>query len=390
MRDRHVVLVGAGHAHVEVLRAFGRTPVPGLRLTLITREVDTPYSGMLPGHIAGHYTAAEMLIDTRPLARFANARLVQDDVTGLDLEGRRVLCRGGPPVPYDILSINIGSRPNTTAVPGAAEHALPVKPMDGFLPRFDALRTRVLAGRSHRILLVGAGPGGVELLLAAEHRLRRDLGAAGGDPASLTFTLVAAGAEILPGLPAALRTRFRAILAARGIAVETGARVVAVDAAGVTLAGEPPRRLPADEVLWTTQAASAAWLAETGLLLDPQGFVRVDAMLRATGREDVFAAGDTIAFDPAPIPRSGVYAVRAGAVLAANIRAQATGGQLRPFRPQRHALYLLATGPREAIGTRNGLVAGGAWAWWLKDRIDRRFMRRFRDLPAPPDRLSAG
>jgi selenide, water dikinase len=385
-----VVLVGAGHAHVEVLRAFGRAPVPGLRLTLITREVATPYSGMLPAHIAGHCTAEELLIDTRPLARFAGARLIQDEAAGLDLAGRRVVCRGGPPVPYDILSLNIGSRPNTAEVPGAAEHALPVKPLDGFLPRFEALRARVLAGRSRRILLVGAGAGGVELLLAVEHRLRRDLAAAGGDADSLAFTLVAAGTDILPGFPAAFRARFRAILGARGITVETGARVVAVDAAGVTLAGTPPRRLPADEVLWTTQAASAAWLAETGLLLDPQGFLRVDAMLRATGQEAVFAAGDTIAFDPGPIPRSGVYAVRAGAVLAENLRALATGGRLRPFRPQRDALYLVSTGPRQAVGTRNGLVAGGGWAWWLKDRIDRRFIRRFRDLPAAPARISAG
>lgn len=388
LSEKHLVLVGAGHAHVEVLRAFGRAPLPGLRLTLITREVATPYSGMLPGHIAGHTTAEEMRIDTRPLASFAKATLRQDEATGLDLAGRRVLCRGGPPVAYDILSINIGSHPSTAAVPGAAEHALPVKPLDGFLPRFEALRTRVLAGRSRRILLVGAGAGGVELLLAAEHRLRRDLAEAGGNPAGLSFTLVAAGADILPGFPTAFRARFRAILAARGIAVEAGARVVAVEADGVTLAGTPLRHLAADEVLWATEAAPAAWLAESGLLLDAQGFVRVDAMLRATGQEEVFAAGDTIAFDPGPIPRSGVYAVRAGAVLADNIRAQATGGQLRPFRPQRDALYLLSTGPREAIGTRNGLVAGGAWAWWLKDWIDRRFIRRFRDLP--PHRLSGG
>lgn len=391
LRDTQVVLIGAGHAHVEVLRAFGRRPLPGLRLTLITRETHSPYSGMLPGYIAGHYAAEAMLIDTRPLARFAGATLRHDAATGLDLGARRVLCRGGPPVPYDILSIDIGASPNIAGIPGAAEHAVPVKPLDGFRARFEALRTRVLAGRSRRILLVGAGAGGVELLLSAEHRLRRELAAAGGDPALLDFTLVAAGPEILPAFPPAFRARFRAILAARGIAVETSARVVAVDEAGVTLAGTPPRRLAADEVLWTTEAAPAAWLAETGLALDSRGFLRVDAMLRATGQPAIFAAGDTIAFDPGPIPRSGVYAVRAGPVLAANIRALATGGRLRPFRPQRDALYLVSTGTRQAVATRNGLVAGGAWAWWLKDRIDRRFMRRFRDLPAsPPSRLSGG
>jgi len=381
---KDVVLVGAGHAHVAVLRNFGMKPLPGVRLTLITRELDTPYSGMLPGHIAGHYTADEIHIDTGPLARFCGARLFQDEAVGLDVVNRRVICRDRPPVPYDIVSLDIGSRPNTTDVPGAAEHALPVKPIDGFLPRFAALRERVLAGRSRHVLLVGAGAGGVELLLSAEHRLRRDLAEAGGDGESLRFTLLAGGPDILTPFPKAFRARFRALLAARGIAVETGARVAAVEADGVVLA-ESARRIAADEVLWTTQAAPAAWLPQTGLARDPDGFLRVDGMLRAVGREDVFAAGDTIAFDPAPIPRSGVYAVRAGPVLADNIRATLTGRALRPYRPQSDALYLVSTGRRQAIGTRNGLVAGGTWAWTLKDWIDRRFMRRFRDLPAMPE-----
>ncbi|WP_291295728.1 selenide, water dikinase SelD [Elioraea sp.] len=379
---KDVVLVGAGHAHVAVLRNFGMTPLPGVRLTLITREVDTPYSGMLPGHIAGHYAADEIHIDTGPLARFAGARLYQDEVVGLDVAGRRVICRDRPPVPYDIVSLDIGSRPNTADIPGAAEHALPVKPIDGFLPRFAALRARVLAGTSRHVLLVGAGAGGVELLLATEHRLRREV----ADPAALRFTLVAGSGGVLPGFPAALRARFRAVLAARGIAVEAGARVAAVEAGAITLSDG--RRIAADEILWTTQAAPAAWLAETGLALDERGFLRVDAMLRATGREDVFAAGDTIAFDPAPIPRSGVYAVRAGPVLADNIRATLTGGALRPYRPQRDALYLISTGDPHAVGTRNGLVLGGRWVWRWKDWIDRRFMRRFRDLPAMPGAAS--
>ncbi|HYF08090.1 MAG TPA: selenide, water dikinase SelD [Acetobacteraceae bacterium] len=379
---KDVVLVGAGHAHVAVLRNFGMKPLAGVRLTLITREVDTPYSGMLPGHIAGHYTADEIHIDTGPLARFAGARLYQDEAMGLDLANRHVICRDRPPVPYDVLSLDMGSRPNTGEVPGAAEHAVPVKPIDGFLGRFAALRARVLEGRSRHVLLVGAGAGGVELLLSVEHRLRRDLAAAGGDAALLRFTLLAGGEDILPSFPPAFRARFRAVLAARGIAVETGARVIEVTASGVTCAGDPPQTIAADEVLWTTEAAPAAWLAQTGLALDGRGFLRVDQTLRAIGREEIFAAGDTIAFDPQPIPRSGVYAVRAGAVLADNIRALLTGHRLRPYRPQGDALYIVSTGERHGIATRNGLTIGGAWVWRWKDWIDRRFMRRFRALPA--------
>jgi selenide,water dikinase len=141
---KDIVLVGAGHAHVSVLRNFGMKPVPGVRLTLITRQLDTPYSGMLPGYIAGLYTFDEAHIDTGPLCRLAGARLYHDEAIGLDLEARKVLCRRRPPVPFDILSLDIGSTPNTGSVPGAAEHATPVKPIDGFLDRFAAMRERVL------------------------------------------------------------------------------------------------------------------------------------------------------------------------------------------------------------------------------------------------------
>jgi selenide,water dikinase len=379
---KDVVLVGAGHSHVTVLRMFGMKPLAGMRLTLISREVHTPYSGMLPGLIAGHYAPDDAHIDTGPLTRLAGARLYHDEVVGLDLGARTVICRNRPPVAYDLLSLNIGSTPNTADVPGASEHATPVKPIDGFLRRFEALLARVLArqGRA-RVALVGAGAGGVELLLSVEHRLRREVTRAGYDPGGLSFVLVSAGEEILPDFPAAFRTRFQAILSERGIAVGTGAPVTAVEAGRLVLDGRAP--IEADEILWTTQAAPAPWLAQAGLPVDSRGFLKVDDTLRAVGSQEVFAAGDTISFSERALPKSGVYAVRAGPVLADNIRRTLTGRRLRRFRPQREALYLISTGERYALGTRNGFTVEGAWVWRWKDWIDRRFMRKFKEELVP-------
>jgi selenide,water dikinase len=380
---KDVVLVGAGHSHVTVLRMFGMKPLAGVRFTLISREVHTPYSGMLPGLIAGNYDFDQAHIDTGPLARFAGARLYQDEAVDLDLASRRVICRHRPPVPYDLLSLDIGSTPNTADVPGASEHAIAVKPIDGFLGRFEALIARVLRreGRA-RIALVGAGAGGVELLLSVEHRLRREVTRAGFDARGLSFVLVSD--QILQTFPAGFRSRFLAILAARGITVVVGAAVVGVEAGRLLLDGYPP--IEADEILWTTQAAPARWLAKAGLPVDGDGFLRVEDTLRVAGCDDVFAAGDIIAFASRALPKSGVYAVRAGPVLADNIRRTLTGRALRPFRPQREALYLVSTGERYALGTRNGLTVEGAWVWRWKDWIDRRFMRKFNELPemAPP------
>jgi len=377
---KDVVLVGAGHSHVTVLRMFGMKPIPGVRLTLISREVHTPYSGMLPGLIAGHYGFDDAHIDTGPLARFAAARLYQDEVVDLDLAGRHVICRRRPPVPYDLLSLNIGSTPNTADVPGASEHAIPVKPIDGFLRRFEALQARVLARKGRAaVALVGAGAGGVELLLAVEHRLRQAVARAGFDAGGLSFVLISDVADILPSFPAAFRARFHTILAARGIAVITGAAVARVEAGRLMLAGYGP--VAADEILWTTQAAPARWLAKSGLPLDARGFLRVDETLGVTGHDNLFAAGDTIAFSGRELPKSGVYAVRAGPALAENIRRTLTGRSLRRFRPQREALYLVSTGGRHAVGSRNGLVVEGDWVWRWKDWIDRRFMRKYNELP---------
>lgn len=377
---KNVALVGAGHAHVGVLRSFGLSPTPGVRLTLITRQVHTPYSGMLPGLIAGIYDYEAAHIDTRPLARFADARLCIAEATGLDLDKKHVICRERPPVPYDVLSIDIGARPSARDIPGVADHAIPVKPIDGFLARFEGARDRILAagGRSN-VGVVGAGAGGVELILSMHRRLTRELATAGFDPSQLRFTLFSATEEILPTFPKAMRQRFVRLLQERGISVLAGSKVMEVEAGAVRV--EHRGHIPLDEVFWTTAAEPARWLARTGLALNEQGFIRVEPTLQSISHAEVFAAGDVAMIEGYRLPRSGVYAVREARPLARNLRRVIAGQPLIRYRPQRDAMYLLSTGERYAIGTRNGITFGGAWVWKLKDWIDRRFMAKFKQLP---------
>lgn len=377
---RDVVLVGAGHAHVEVLRAFGLRPIPGVRLTLITREAATPYSGMLPGWIAGHYDYDDVQIDCRKLARFSGARLYLDEMTGLDPVCRAVICRNRPPVAFDVLSLDIGSTPNTSSVPGAAAYAIPVKPIEGLLCRFAALRARIPAtDGACRIAVVGGGAGGVELMLATERRLRRDVAAAGGNPGRLSFVLIPGVSGVLPRFPQALRQRIITLCGIRGITIAGSGHVEAVESGLIRLSDQST--IPAHEILWATEAAAPAWLGGTGLALDGKGFVQVDGSLRAIGHDDVFAAGDIAAFTPHNLPKAGVYAVREGRVLAVNIRRTLSGRAPRPYRPQREVLHLISTGEKSAIGTRNGLAFAGSWVWRWKDWVDRRFMARFNNLP---------
>src|SRR3972149_5288635 len=194
---RDIVLVGGGHSHVGVLRRFGMHPLPGVRLAVICRDTHTPYSGMLPGYIAGHYSYDEVHIDLSRLARFAGARFFRDEALGLDRGAGKVLCRNRPPVAYDVLSINIGSTPQMNDVAGAAEYAVPVKPINGFNGRWRQLLERV---RRHagvtRIAVVGGGAGGVELTLAMQYRLRNELRASGRTPDEISFHLLTSDAVV--------------------------------------------------------------------------------------------------------------------------------------------------------------------------------------------------
>ena len=409
---KDLVLAGGGHSHVIVLKRFGMKPMPGVRITLICRDVETPYSGMLPGHVAGHYTHDEIHIDLGPLARFAGARFYHDEVVGLDPVERKVICRNRPPVPYDVLSIDIGSAPLSREVPGAEGAVVPVKPIGNFVARWNALVDRVRATEGPiRVGVVGSGAGGVEMVLAMQHGLGARLREAGGDPDRLRFDLFAGGAEVLPRNPPGVRAAFARVLAERGVRVHLDAWVArvtpgALHAAGLTGGVEAGAGAGADdgaaygngypcvlhtadgamhefdEVLWATAAGAQPWLAASGLDTDEDGFVAVHPTLESTSHSGVFATGDCAAVLEHPREKAGVFAVRQGPALEANLRRALRSLALRPFRPQRRYLSLISTGDRRAVATRGGtLVLEGEWVWRWKDRVDRRFMRKFSELP---------
>ncbi|KPQ01550.1 selenide, water dikinase SelD [Marinobacter sp. HL-58] len=378
---RDIVLVGGGHSHVGVLKRFAMNPVPGVRLTLICRDTHTPYSGMLPGYVAGHYSYDDVHIDLSKLAEFAGARFYRDEVSGIDRASKRVTCRSRPDVPYDILSVNIGSSPRVGDVSGAAEHAVPVKPINGFNNRWLSLLSRL---ENHEgpmtVAVVGAGAGGVELTLAMQFRLRNELEKRGHDPDQLHFHLFDAENRILPTHNAKVRAVFEEKLASRGVKVHLGSSVSKVDARH--LMTESGETFPVDEVLWVTRAGGPAWLADTGLALDEGGFIRVRDTLQAESDDDIFAAGDIANVINHPREKAGVFAVRQGRPLADNLRRYALGKTVKPFSPQKKWLALISTGDKFAVASRGDMSFAGTWVWRWKNHIDKRFMAKFNDLPA--------
>ena len=373
---KDLVLLGGGHSHIAVLKSFGMRPIPGVRLTLISRDIETPYSGMLPGLIAGHYTADEAHIDLVPLARFAGARFFHDEVTGVDPKSKTVLLANRPPVSYDLLSVNTGSTPSIDEVSGASGNVVPVKPINRFLGHWVRLRNRVdRHGPGVRIGIVGGGTGGVELCLSVHHALS----AAAASPEDPILELFTADKDILQEHTPGVARRFRRILAERGIAVHSSTRVVQVSPQA--LEDADGRRFHFDEILWVTHAGAPGWLADSGLKVDEQGFVLVNDHLQSLSHANIFGVGDAAVMTNHPRPKAGVFAVRQGPPLVRNLRRHLLNEPLVPFRPQRLFLKLIGTGNRYAVASRGPWSAEGRWVWRWKQWIDRRFMEKYHELP---------
>jgi selenide,water dikinase len=378
---QRLVLIGGGHAHVSVLRALAMRPEPGLEVVLIAKELDAPYSGMLPGYVAGHYDLEACHIDLVRLAHFSNARLIHGEAHGIDAAMRYVHILGRPSIAYNLVSVDTGITPMVEDIVGADRHALAVKPVSTFAPRWKALEARALATDGpRRIVVVGTGAAGFELILAIRFRLRSMAPHHAIDPDAFRFTLIGS-AGLLPSHNTSARRLARQELARAEVELIEDDAVVAAEPRSVRLASG--RTIASDVTLLTTKAAAPAWFASTGLALDPKGFLAVEPTLQVKGEPDIFAVGDCAAVLGHPREKAGVFAVRQGPPLVRNIRLRAQGLPAKPFTPQTHFLTLLACGDKRAIAARGSFAAKGAWAWWLKDRIDRAFMRKFQALPDP-------
>ena len=349
----HLVLLGAGHAHVEVLRQAARKPSPGRRITLITRDAETAYSGLLPALIRGECTPADAHIACIPLAHAAGATPVISDAIAIDLDSRTVLTRSAGLFSFDLLSIDVGGTMRRSG-------GIAVKPIGGFLTRLRSLEGRL--PHDAAIAVIGAGAGGTELALALSIRL------AGRTRTSLI------GPTLLPQMPHPARAVVLQALRANGVQVITA---TARDFSNGSLTMADGTVLAFDAAIWATGVAAPDFLARSGLVCDADGCVLTDAGLRSISHGFVFAAGDCAAIHNAPRAKAGVWAVRAGPVLAANLSAAAAGRDIRPWRPPRDALAILGLGHGRAVAWRGGRSLSGRLPFWWKRHIDRRWMARY-------------
>jgi selenide,water dikinase len=357
-----LLLLGGGHAHAWVLRRLRDFVSKNLDVTVVSPGSRHTYSGMVPGVVAGHYAAHEAQIDLAPLARAAGAALVGGRVVHLDTEAKSAVLASGDSISYDVASLNLGSLPDFFSVPGAAEHAVAVKPFETFFQRWQALLARGPA--APRIAVVGAGAGGVEVAMGMQYALDRR--GTGGRVELYSDRNM---------FPAPVAARILRALARRSVSLRAATPVTALEPGPVVVSSAGRERY--DAVFWTAGAAALPLVAASGLATDARGFVLVDPSLRSVSHLDVFAAGDVASMAGASPPRSGVTAVRQGAVLAENLKRVVRGMAMLDFVPQARSLALISCGDKYAIASRGGWSAEGRWAWLWKDWLDRRWVRKF-------------
>jgi pyridine nucleotide-disulfide oxidoreductase family protein len=341
---KRILLAGAGHAHLAVLRSLSREPLHGARFALVSPRGRQIYSGMLPGIIAGHYRRDEAEVDLARLAEAAGAEFIEGEVAKLDHGGRVAVLQDASELEYDLVSLNVGSLVERS-IPGAG-FALAAKPFEAF---FDKLSTVKL----NRVAIAGAGASGIELAMALRYR-----GAA--------VTLYSQHAQPTPA-------RSESALRRMGVDLRPGMPISAIERGPLVISGASRQEF--DVVILTTGAKPLPWLRGGGLAHDEQGFVLVDDKLESVSHPGVFAAGDCATLQSRPVPKSGVYALRQGEALVLNFRRMLRGEPPLAYRPQRHALLLVSCGRRYAIAQRGAWSAQGRWVWWWKNRIDRAWVR---------------
>ena len=371
LHKKDLCLIGGGHSHITVIRKLGIHPLSGIRITLISNNTLMPYSGMLPGLIAGHYTFEDCHIDLQKLCQWAGVQFILSEVQRIDPLTKKIYRHQYPSLRYDLLSINIGSQPALNNIQGALEHGYPIKPVKQFMQNWQQwLKTAQVSNGSKRIVVIGGGAASIEILLAMHYKLCHTTSI------HADFVLICANQNILNSHNERVQAFFEYQLRTLGITIISGKHVISINRHQLML--EDHTTLDYDFSAWAIHAGAQTWPAESGLKCDNKGFIQIDQYLRSISHPDIFAVGDSAAFMLNPLPKAGVYAVRQGPVLAKNIAATLEKRPLLAFKPQKRFLSLLTTGNRHAVASWGPLFAHGKWIWLWKNHIDRAFMKHFK------------
>ena len=361
-RRTQIVFVGGGHTHALVMHALRSRPLPNTDLTVINPGKTAPYSGMLPGFVAGHYQLRELEIDLKRLSKDIGARLIDGRAVGMNPDKKTVVLEDGTELPYDLASVDVGITTEMAQLPGFASHGVPAKPLATFAARWDSFRAT--AGNKS-VVIIGGGIAGAEISMAMAYALRAHTG-------SVKVTVIDRG-KVLSTNSMTAQMKVRKEMMKNGVDIVEHANVQSVTENGVVLANGDT--IDANFIVGAAGVTPHGWIGDTGLSLH-EGFIVVNECLQSSSR-DVFAVGDCVhlAFDPRP--KAGVFAVRQAPILLENLRRNSSDDPLLSYDPQSDYLKLVSLGGKKAFGEKSGWGFSGRLVWRLKNHIDQSFMQQF-------------
>jgi NADH dehydrogenase FAD-containing subunit len=364
---RHLVLVGGGHAHLTCLKDLKHIVVRGHEVTLVTPTAYHYYSGMGPGMLGGTYLPQEIRFNIKSMAKAAGAEFVKAAVVRVDSQARQLHLDTGPAIPFDVVSFNTGSSVSLNSVSITdCKSVFVVKPIINLL---QARRTIMdnLFNRNLRLLVVGGGPAGLEIAGNTWKLIHDYHGGA-------QITLVA-GSRLLADFPERVHNLAYRSLQARQIEVIEETHLDSLKRGFARLSDG--RHLPFDVALLALGVKPTPLFAASGLPTGMDGGLLVNEYLHAVDHPHIFGGGDCISFQPRPLDKVGVYAVRQNPILYHNLLAALEDRPLKPFQPQSDYLLIFNLGDGTGIFWRKNWVWNGRLAFILKNHIDRKFMRKF-------------
>ncbi|MGY6529782.1 MAG: FAD-dependent oxidoreductase [Cyanobacterium sp.] len=369
---KKLVLIGGGHSHAIALKIYYDKPIQNTQITLINEVKKTPYSGMLPAHIAGYYSFNQTHIDLEKLAQKTNSTLIIDQVINIDPIQKIVTCLSGKTVEYDILSIDIGSTPDDSKIKGAKKYGIKAKPVPTLLKKWQEIINKLDHNPNQNLTLniVGGGAGGVELALNMHQRLTNII-----SPKNININIINRGEALLNNHNQSASKIFNRLLQKKGINCILNTEIVEILADKIIT--KERKIIKGDYTFLVTNASPASWLKNTGLSLDKKGFILVKNTLQTLSHGNIFATGDIATIKDNPSPKAGVFAVRQGKPLYQNWRSLLEEKNLKPYFPQSFYLSLIGTGDKKAVAIWGNFAYKSSLFWYLKDYIDKKFMEQF-------------
>jgi len=373
-----LVLVGGGHSHVIVLKQIQQFPLVNTQIILISNVVKTPYSGMLPAHIAGFYPAEEIYIDLRALTQVTQVKFYLDQCVRIDLENKQIFCQNTGLISFDYLSIDIGSTPDQSLINGAKEFAISAKPVPQFLEKWYNLLTEVKLNSQNinvnkplQLGIVGGGAGGVELALNMNHRLSQLL-----PENHFQINLIHRQNQLLSNHNQWVSKRLYQLLLKQKINLYLNENVTKIEQNLIIC--QSGLKINCNFIFLVTQASASSWVKNSQLTTDQNGFILINSYLQSVSHPFIFASGDIASFKDHPRPKAGVFAVRQGKPLFENLARIINNQPLKSYIPQKYYLSLIGTGNQKAIASWGQFGCESSIFWYIKDYIDRQFMQQFK------------